>query len=399
MNLTETEVAERIRDGTQTSPVAVGNMTLVNLRITGTGLAYRANHQEFVWRNPDFYLNEDFLKRCNGLAVVVDHPEGDVLTDEEFAARSVGSVMLPYLREGEVWAVCRIYSQDIVQQIEAGTVSTSPCISVGGAVLDAAGESLLIEGKPVLLDHIALVTAERGSLGVWDKNGMPEGVENNTEVNNSMSDEKLDKILEALGSLSSTVSELKTRQDSNDERFAALEKNTPDADVPVPVAPTVAEPEPEPVVIAEKTDDAPPAPVEVKDDSAEQEAKADIQARADQAYAQFGQQARAPMSGENALNYRKRLMKDLQSHSATYKDVDIAAMNDPALVAIAERQIYADAVQSANNPVNIQKGTLLPRVRKDEAGRRITEYHGDMNTWLSAFKSPGQQLVKFGSAK
>ena len=36
------------------------------------------------------------------------------------------------------------------------------------------GKTLLIEGKPTLLDHIALLP--KSALGVWDKGGPPEGI-------------------------------------------------------------------------------------------------------------------------------------------------------------------------------------------------------------------------------
>ena len=58
MNLTEFEAAQYIRDGTLDSPVKFSNMWLINLRITGTGAAYRSGEKEFVWRDPKIYLNE-----------------------------------------------------------------------------------------------------------------------------------------------------------------------------------------------------------------------------------------------------------------------------------------------------------------------------------------------------
>lgn len=60
MNLTELELAQRIRDGTVPSPMKFSNMWLVNLRITGTGLAYRTGLKEHVWRDPNIYLNDAF---------------------------------------------------------------------------------------------------------------------------------------------------------------------------------------------------------------------------------------------------------------------------------------------------------------------------------------------------
>lgn len=76
MNLTELELAQRIRDGTAPSPMKFSNMWLVNIRITGTGLAYRTGLKEHVWRDPNLYLNDEFLQRCNGLPVIANHPDG-----------------------------------------------------------------------------------------------------------------------------------------------------------------------------------------------------------------------------------------------------------------------------------------------------------------------------------
>lgn len=60
MLLTEIEAAKQIRDGQLPSPYQFSNMWLVNLRITGTGMAYRAEEKEFVWRSPQTYLNPQF---------------------------------------------------------------------------------------------------------------------------------------------------------------------------------------------------------------------------------------------------------------------------------------------------------------------------------------------------
>ncbi|MCA7464366.1 cell envelope biogenesis protein TolA, partial [Escherichia coli] len=75
MLLTEIEAAKQIRDGQLPSPYQFSNMWLVNLRITGTGMAYRAEEKEFVWRSPQTYLNPQFLERCAGVPVIIDHPE------------------------------------------------------------------------------------------------------------------------------------------------------------------------------------------------------------------------------------------------------------------------------------------------------------------------------------
>ncbi|EKJ5424101.1 DUF2213 domain-containing protein [Salmonella enterica] len=180
MLLTEIEAAKQVRDGQLPSPCKFSNMWLVNLRITGTGMAYRAEEKEVVWRSPKTYLNPQFLERCAGVPVIIDHPEGKMLEEAGDRSRIIGTVMLPYIRGDEVWGVCRIYGQEIIDYIQKarGEVSTSPsvvfCGASGGAeVPDVMGEdNFFIEGTPFLIDHVALVP-----LGVWDKDGKPSGVE------------------------------------------------------------------------------------------------------------------------------------------------------------------------------------------------------------------------------
>jgi len=178
---TETDVAKLICEGLLASPQMYANVALLAIRITGTGLAYRSSIGENVWRDPSLYLNEKFLERCNGLMVIMDHPETQVLTPEEFKNRAVGSVMLPYIKGDEVWGIAKIYDQNAINEILEGEVSTSPAVvfdeTAGNITLTTEnGEPLLIEGVPFLLDHIAIVTKARGSKGVWDKGGDAAGV-------------------------------------------------------------------------------------------------------------------------------------------------------------------------------------------------------------------------------
>ena len=178
---TETDIAELISQGILASPQMYANIALLAIRITGTGLAFRSSIGEHVWRDPSLYLNDEFLKRCNGLMVIMDHPETQVLTPEEFKNRAVGSVLMPYIKGDEVWGIAKIYDQDAINEILEGEVSTSPAVvfdeTAGNITLTTEnGEPLLIEGVPFLLDHIAIVTKARGSKGVWDKGGDAAGV-------------------------------------------------------------------------------------------------------------------------------------------------------------------------------------------------------------------------------
>lgn len=178
---TEYDMAKLISESILPSPQMFANIMLLAIRITGTGLAYRSSIGEHVWRDPSLYLNQEFLNRCNGLIVIMDHPETAVLTTKEFKNRAVGSIILPYIQGDEVWGIAKIYDQDAMKEISEGEVSTSPSVvfdnTAGNTTLTTeSGEPLLIEGVPFLLDHIAIVTKARGSKGVWDKGGDPAGV-------------------------------------------------------------------------------------------------------------------------------------------------------------------------------------------------------------------------------
>lgn len=433
MSLTELEVAERIRDGTVPSPVKFSNMWLVNLRITGTGLAYRAGLKEHVWRDPKLYLNEEFLRRCNGLPVIANHPDDAVLTEEDFKSRIVGSVMLPYIRGDEVWAVCRVYLQSIVEEITEGDVSTSPSVvfnSTSGNVEVQEGDTnFLIEGVPFLVDHIALVTKDHGSLGVWDKDRIPAGVEVTNTGEIEMEKEELQALLQgvvndALSGINQKIDGEVTRMDSLEQRDKARadaedqakkeaeEKAKADeAAEEQRKADKAAAKEAEEKV---KADEAAAKDAEEKakaDSEAEEQRKADeeaekerndsalaeAQAKADSAFSACGKNAPAPFSGENALDYRKRALIAMQKHSPAHKDVNIRAIADSATLAVLEDAIFSAARQSIEKEMMSTQGQLHKRIRNDEAGRRITEYQGDPNVWLSVFKIPGRRLAKINT--
>ncbi|HBN1733845.1 TPA: DUF2213 domain-containing protein [Escherichia coli] len=423
MSLTELEVAERIRDGTVPSPVKFSNMWLVNLRITGTGLAYRAGLKEHVWRDPKLYLSEEFLRRCNGLPVIANHPDDAVLTEEDFKSRIVGSVMLPYIRGDEVWAVCRVYLQSIVEEITEGDVSTSPSVvfnSTSGNVEVQEGDTnFLIEGVPFLVDHIALVTKAHGSLGVWDKDRIPAGVEVTNTGEIEMEKEELQALLQgvvsdALKGINQKIDGVVTRMDSLEQR----DKARADAEEQAKKeAEEQAKKEAEEQAKKEAEEQAKKEAEEKAkaDEAAEEQRKADeaaakeaekerndsalaeAQAKADSAFSACGKNAPAPFSGENALDYRKRALIAMQKHSPAHKDVNIRAIADSATLAVLEDAIFSAARQSIEKEMMSTQGQLHKRIRNDEAGRRITEYQGDPNVWLSAFKIPGRRLAKINT--
>jgi len=458
---TETDVAKLMMEGLIPSPQMYANIMLLAIRITGTGLAYRGSIGENVWRDPSLYLNQQFLERCNGLMVIMDHPDTQVLTSKEFKDRAVGSIMLPYIKGDEVWGIAKIYDQDAVNEICEGEISTSPSVvfdnTAGNTTLTTEnGDPLLIEGVPFLLDHIAIVTKARGSKGVWDKGGDPAGVlltnpevsdmtEKMIEPKADAQGEKLDAILAALGNLAARVDSMekdlpaaplvtaadkkKARKDDDEEAMCddeeeeeakmddesdakakkfMMRKAKKDAEGSDPVEHGKAgeiKPDDEGEVempageMNFKKDDDEEAMCDDEEEAAkkdEEEAKyADAQAKADSVYAAFGKSASRPLAGESLLSYRKRMARGLQAYSDAYKDVSLASIKDAKLLAIAEKQIYADALMAAKSPTMYAADQLIEIHEKDRAGRTITKFKGSMEAWLGDFKVPSLRAKSF----
>jgi len=208
----ELGVARAIADGRLASPQRYENVTLFALRITGTGAAYRTKWKEYVWRDPSLYMNDEFLARCNGLPVIMMHPEKKPTIDsDEFADRIVGMILLPYLKPeaNEVWGIAKIYDDAAIKMMTDGQMSTSPAVvfrdpDVNVKVELESGEKLLIEGKPSLLDHLAICEH-----GVWDKGGEPTGVLNSGKDQTDMTEEE------------KRAAEAKARKDAEDARARA----------------------------------------------------------------------------------------------------------------------------------------------------------------------------------
>lgn len=176
---TEWEVAQAIAQGALESPQRFGPMWLFAVRMTGTGVSYRDGPDEWVYRDPRFYLNDEFLARCAGVPVIFQHPEKKILDSDEFRERSIGTVILGFVWGTAVWCVVRIYDDDAATLMLTQPMSTSPSISFGRRgppdtnVFAKIGsdERMLIEGDPVLIDHLAIC-----NVGVWDKGNGPTGI-------------------------------------------------------------------------------------------------------------------------------------------------------------------------------------------------------------------------------
>jgi 8-oxo-dGTP pyrophosphatase MutT (NUDIX family) len=182
--MNEMDIAKAMSYGELPSPTKYANISMYRMRVTGTGRAFRRGDgkkipDEYVIRPPELYLTEEFVQRCNGMDVIFEHPKKKVLNSDEYRDRKVGTSMLAYIAGDEIWCVAKIYDTDTITILDSQPMSTSPSVVFGDKTVNSTialsnGTQLLIEGKPSLLDHLAIC-----DIGVWDKGGEPRGIESN----------------------------------------------------------------------------------------------------------------------------------------------------------------------------------------------------------------------------
>ena len=397
----ELTLARGIAAGAIDSPQQYGSMWLFAMRITGTGTAYRRKLDEFVYRPPENYLTDEFLARCMGLPVIFEHPEKNTLDSDEYADRNVGSIMLPYIVADEVWGVARIYDESAAAILNSQQMSTSPTVEFYNADVNSTmqfedGSQILIEGKPSVLDHLAICDA-----GVWDKGLAPSGVKTDSLGDVAMPEENVPEIEKQEDAKIDQMLALLT---SMNKRLEAVESAKSDnADLPSDPIPVAADEQIEPEEPGLSKADAEQIRKEMselsnrmpRDDSDEERAeKADAQARADSVANAFGERASAPLLGESPMAYRKRLAAKFQSHSKQYAGVNIASISDAALFSVVEKQIYSDAQAASSSPAIATPGMLREVHTRDVTGRQISTFVGDAEACWAPFKAPKRRVTQ-----
>ena len=388
--MNETEIAVAIRDGELPSPQHLDNMSLFAVRITGTGTAYRTKFDEYTYRPPENYLNDAFLARCNGLPVIFEHPADGSLDSDEYHERNVGSIMLPYIQADEVWGIARIYDESAIQIMSNEQMSTSPSVVFHNPDVNSTMQldddtEILIEGKPSLLDHLAICES-----GVWDKGRSPAGVKVDKLGDPTMEEVKKPDAeganLEAMEkSEQGTMEKILAAVTALGARMDKIEGAKPDAEVAAPVQENLPT---EPMPTAADTDtgymskadgDALRSQVaelagrQPRERADGEEAElADSQARADSVANSFGERAPAPLIGESPFAYRQRMAARFKKHSKTYSDMNIASVTDPKLFGVIEAQIYSDAQAAAMSPCDVPQHTLREVIKTDATGRAMS---------------------------
>jgi hypothetical protein len=431
IGMNELDIARAISDGRLSSPQFYKNLWLFDIRITGTGVCCRSVEKpgqekvaddkkeyvkEFAWRDPAVYLNDEFLARCNGLPTIWMHPNKGPLNSEEYNDRNVGSVFLPYIKGAEVWAIAKILDDGAAQMMRDEQLSTSPFVAtrLDGKLILADGTECVIEGEPVMLDHIA--TCERG---VWDKGGEPVGVNSTTagaaimptedeikakadaEAKEKDMQAKIDALTKERDDLKAKVDEMPTAMMADKAKRDAEEKEAKEKEEKEAKAKADAEEAEKKVREEEKAKadsirselDALKASMTPMSDDA-MNALSDAQAKADSVFAAFGEVAPKPMQGEATMSYRRRLAGRLKAHSATYKDADLAKA-DGVFFDTAEAAIYADAERAAFSATDAKPGQLRPHTVRSKTGHVITTFHGDPAAYRGSFDAPAKTVDSF----
>jgi 8-oxo-dGTP pyrophosphatase MutT (NUDIX family) len=455
----ELGIAKLMAAGDLVSPQRYANLTMFNIRITGTGLSYRSGIKEHVWRDKSIYLNSEFLERCNGLPVILEHPKSSTLNTKEYVDRNIGSVFIPYIRDDEVWAIVKVWDEHAAKLMAENQLSTSPCVVLTGddqKIKLRSGNKLLIEGKPKLLDHIAVCF-----VGVWDKGQSPRGIET-AEKELVMADDDKAAAIEA----ARKADEAKTKADADaeekkkadkalfDSYFASFADSIKDS-VKKTVSDAWDEKEKEKADKAKKdAEEKEKADARAKMDAAEREkadaeakakadaeakakadaeekekadakakadaeelatlrksvadvasklpkqmsdadyaAMADSQVRADRIYSMHGKRAPRPLDGETLMSYRRRMANELREHSAAWKSIDLKAIADDAAFGNVENTIYADAEQAGLHPISDDDDFLREIKTQDTTGRTISTFVGRPMAWMSQFAAPKRQLI------
>lgn len=422
--LNETEVAALIADGTLSSPQFFINMWMFAIRVTGTGVTWRSADQQMAFRNPDDYLTPEFLQRVAGVPLIWLHPEKNKLDSDEFAKRVIGTLTNSWVADnGEVWTIGRVYDAEAAEIMATRQLSTSPTVTYSEAqdsIIKIDGQPLLVEGSPVLLDHVAICEQ-----GVWDKLLAPTGVKSDSIPNEAekMDEEKIvaliNKAIDArMAKADSEAADLKAKADAEEEakkaKADAEEKEAEEAKAKADAeekaakekadaeAKAKADAEAEEKAAKEKADSElrqqiadlrSRIPTELSDE--ERNEVADAQVKADSVFSCFGKRAPVPLSGEKPLAYRRRLMIQLQEHSPDFKSVDLSSIADSALLSVAEKTIYADAQKSAS--LSVGPGMLREIKRADATGRQISSFEGDPAATWAPFQSGKRQVTSFNN--
>jgi hypothetical protein len=125
---------------------------------------------------------------------------------------------------------------------------------------------------------------------------------------------------------------------------------------------------------------------------ADERAMLSMQSRADEAYQAAGRRAPAPLPLEHVDEFRRRLADGVKNYSPRWNKADVSSLPEDAM-AIAEQQIYADALQHGRT-AGLQAREIRERVRTDHSGHRVVEFDGGPEAhFVRAFERPARRAI------
>ena len=341
--MNELEIAKQIASGELPSPqkIPVSSTWLLDLRISGTGYAYREKSDSYVLRPESEYLTDDVLSMCNGLPVIVEHPENpaDGVNSDSY---TIGSVFYPYIKGNEIWGVCKIWNEQAIEAIEENDFSTSCSFRAGTQQIIIDDTEVKKDLSPQSANHVAIL---QENMGVWDKCN-PDAISIITNNNTNTQEKPMSVVTDQTGDTeneggsdfeSKVLSILDTLVNSGEElkgRIEALESGGDQQLTPEPTlepAPVEAKAEPAPVE-PKPEDDAEMtlsdhanriAALEgagVKDDS-EAEKEAEIMDDSQVLAGMLGTKVVKPFVGESSTSLKRRSLK---SHVASLSELGVS---------------------------------------------------------------------------
>lgn len=174
-SLLESDIIAGLKTGELPSPTRLGNSLYYRMRLTGTGSVWRSDGGD-TFRDPEKYINREFVSGCVGLPLVMDHPAGGRIGPED---KIIGTTVAAYTcsaeeNRPEVWVISRVLDGSAQETLLTEVMSTSPSVIVGNS---PDGFS---EGAPLVIDHLAVVQQ-----GVWDHQQAPSGIDQEILLNDS----------------------------------------------------------------------------------------------------------------------------------------------------------------------------------------------------------------------
>jgi hypothetical protein len=121
---------------------------------------------------------------------------------------------------------------------------------------------------------------------------------------------------------------------------------------------------------------------------------AEIQTQADRAATAWGKDAKHPWDGEGITAYRRRVAREHQKHSNSWKDVDLNTLAGQSL-RNAVQQIFADSIAASSSPESYPDTLIERHVRDPISGQKRIEFYGSPSAWTNQFKGGAMRVTAF----